>query len=156
MLYCFEHVLETAAVWPLLKSAEQEVLEKLGQIISNALLCRDTGCYLDDLSIIMTDWDYDKTKNIHAVGTPWDIYIYIYIYFCLNFWDEACWFLSLRFFGLLFSSLLFPQRFGQYVLRPSSGVCRTWEPSRNFELRPLLKPRESPVLIPFAMTGYKY
>ena len=22
---------------------------------------------------------------------------------CLNFWDEACWFLSLRFFGLLSS-----------------------------------------------------
>ena len=45
---------------------------------------------------------------------------------CLNFWDEACWFLSLRFFRLLSSSLLlFPQRFGWYVLRPSSGVCRT-------------------------------
>ena len=50
---------------------------------------------------------------------------------CLNFWDEACWFLSLRFFRLLSSSLLlFPQHFGRYVLRPSSGV---W----NFELRPL-------------------
>ena len=35
------------------------------------------------------------------------------------------------------SLLLFPQRFGRYVLRPSSGVCRTREPSRNFELRPL-------------------
>ena len=44
---------------------------------------------------------------------------------CLNFWDEACWFLSLRVFGLLSSSLLlFPQRFGRYVPRPSSGVCR--------------------------------
>ena len=33
-------------------------------------------------------------------------------------------FLSLRVFGLLSSSLLlFPQRFGRYVLRPSSGVC---------------------------------
>ena len=33
--------------------------------------------------------------------------------------------LSLRVSGLLFSSLLlFPQRFGRYVLRPSSGVCR--------------------------------
>ena len=50
-------------------------------------------------------------------------------------------FLSLRFFGLLSSSLLlFPQRFGQYVLRPSSGVCRTRKPSRNFKLHPLLKP----------------
>ena len=29
---------------------------------------------------------------------------------CLNFWDEACWFLSLSFFGLLSSSLLlFPK-----------------------------------------------
>ena len=53
-------------------------------------------------------------------------------------------FLSLRVFGLLSSSLLlFPQRFGWYVLRPSSGVCRTREPSRNFELRPLLNPRGS-------------
>ena len=46
-----------------------------------------------------------------------------------------CRFLSLRVFGLLSSSLLlFPQRFGRYVLRPSSGVCRTREPTRNFEL----------------------
>ena len=75
---------------------------------------------------------------------------------CLNFWNEACWFLSLRVFGQLFSSLLlFPQRFGWYVLRPSSGVCWTREPSRNFELRPLLNPRGSPVLIPLAITGYK-
>ena len=58
---------------------------------------------------------------------------------CLNFWDEACWFLSLRVFGPLSSSLmLFSQRFSRYVLRPSSGVCRTREPSRNFELCPLL------------------
>ena len=52
----------------------------------------------------------------------------IIVFSCLNFWDEACWFLSLRFFRLLSSSLLlllFPQRFGRYVLRPSSGVCRT-------------------------------
>ena len=75
---------------------------------------------------------------------------------CLNFWDEACWFLSLRVFGLFSSSLvLFPQRFGWYVLRLSSGVCRTREPSRNSELRPLLHPRGSPVLIPLAITGYK-
>ena len=47
-------------------------------------------------------------------------------------------------FGLLSSSLLlFPQRFGRYVIRPSSGVCRTREPSQNFELRPLLNPRKS-------------
>ena len=41
-------------------------------------------------------------------------------------------FLSLRVFGLL-SSSLFPQRFGLYVLQPSSVVCWTREPSRNFE-----------------------
>ena len=64
-------------------------------------------------------------------------------------------FLSLRVFGQLSSSLLlFPQRFGRYVLRPSSSVRRTLEPSRNFELRPLYV-RGSPVLIPSAITGYK-
>ena len=61
------------------------------------------------------------------------------------YWDKQrgpirligfCWFLSLRVFGLLSSSLLlFPQRFSRYVLRPSSGVYRTREPSRNFGLR---------------------
>ena len=53
---------------------------------------------------------------------------------CLNFWDEAWWFLSLWNFGLLLSSLLlllFPQRFGRYVLRPSLGVCLTREPPRT-------------------------
>ena len=65
-------------------------------------------------------------------------------------------FLSLRFFRLLFSSLLwFPQCFGLYVLRPSSGVFRTREPTRNFDLCPLLNPRVSPVLVPLTITGYK-
>ena len=42
---------------------------------------------------------------------------------CLNFWDEVWWFLSLRVFGLLSSSLLlFPQRLCWYILRPYSGV----------------------------------
>ena len=44
-------------------------------------------------------------------------------------------------------------RFGRYILQPSSGVCQTQEPSRNFKLHPLLNPRESPVLI--AVTRYK-
>ena len=80
----------------------------------------------------------------------------IFLFSCLNFWDEAWWFLSLRVFGLLFSSLLlFPQRFGRYVLRPSSGVCRNRDHSRNFELRPLLNLRGSPVRIPLAITGSK-
>ena len=68
-------------------------------------------------------------------------------------------FLSWRVFGLLSSSLLlllFPQSFGRYTPRPSSGVCRTREPSRNFELRPLLNPLGSPVLIPLAITWFKY
>ena len=52
--------------------------------------------------------------------------ILIFYVSCLNFWDKACWFLSLRVFGLLSSSLLlFPQGFVRYVLRPSSGVCWT-------------------------------
>ena len=36
--------------------------------------------------------------------------------------------------------LLFPQRLSRYVLRPSSGVCRNRESSRNFELRSLFNP----------------
>ena len=56
---------------------------------------------------------------------------------------------------IVFIIIVFPQRFGRYVLRPSSGVCQTREPTRNFELRPLLNPRGSPVLIPFTITGYK-
>ena len=74
---------------------------------------------------------------------------------------EACGrtaadFLTLRVFRLLSSSLLlFPQCFSRYVLWPSSGVCRTREPSRNFELCPLLNPQGSPVLIPLAITGNK-
>ena len=56
-------------------------------------------------------------------------------------------------FGLLSSSLLlFAQGFGRYVLGPSSGVCRTRESTRNFELRPLLNPRWSPVLITLTIT----
>ena len=69
-----------------------------------------------------------------------NLFIPIYLS-CRNFWDKACWFLSLRVFGLLSTSLLlFSLRFGRYVLRRSSGVCRIREPSRNFELRPLLNP----------------
>ena len=78
------------------------------------------------------------------------------VWSCLNFWDEAWWFLSLRVFVPLSSSLLlFPQHFSRYVLRPSSGVCQTWEPSQNFKLRTLLNPQGLSVLIPLAITGYK-
>ena len=84
------------------------------------------------------------------VGVYIYIYIYIYIYTIesvyiikivkknyfsyLNFWDEAWWFLSLKVFGLLSSSLLlFPQDtwrhgyrcwFPKLLRRQSSGGCR--------------------------------
>ena len=81
---------------------------------------------------------------------------YLLCFSCLNFWDKAWWFLSLMVVGLLSSSLLlFPQHFGWYVLRSSSGICRTWESTLNFELCALLNPRGSPVLIPLAITRYK-
>ena len=69
-----------------------------------------------------------------------------FIFGCQNFWNEAWWFLSLRVFRLLSSSLLlFPQCFGRYVQEP------TW----NSELHPLLNPWGSPVFIPSAITGFK-
>ena len=50
-------------------------------------------------------------------------------------------------------SQLYSQRFGWYVLRPSSGVsCRTQEPTRDFEPGPLFNPRGSVVLIPLTTT----
>ena len=51
---------------------------------------------------------------------------------CLNFWDEAWWFLSLRVFGQLSSSLLlFPQRFGRSSkFREGFGVRQTLEEGR--------------------------
>ena len=58
-----------------------------------------------------------------------------------NWWHCQIFQLSgkLRVFGLLSSSLLlFPQRFGWYILQPSSGVCLIQEPIWNFELRLLL------------------
>ncbi len=77
---------------------------------------------MNHLWIICIPQKYLKTFNCVQVS-------------CLNFWDEVCWFLSLKVFRLLSSSLLlFPQPFGRYVLRPSSGVRRTREPTRNFEL----------------------
>ena len=37
----------------------------------------------------------------------------------------------------------------------SSGLLQVFVELGNFELRPLLNPRVSPVLIPLAITGYK-
>ena len=45
---------------------------------------------------------------------------------------------------IFFIFLLFPQPFGRYLLRLPSDMCRTGEPTRNFELRPSLNPRGSP------------
>ena len=91
-----------------------------------------------------------------TVGLWKTIYIYIYIYIemiqpgksFLKVWllikqgvQELWRFLS-RVFGLSFSSLLlFPQHFGRCILRLSLGVCRTREPTQNFELYPLLNTR---------------
>ena len=72
---------------------------------------------------------------------------------CISFDTKLLYSISYSITNIIFIIKVFQQRFGWYVLRPSSGVCRTREPSRNFELRPLLKPRGSPVLIPFAITG---
>ena len=63
---------------------------------------------------------------------------------------------SLRVFGLFSTCLLlFPQRFSWYVLWLSLCVLRTREHTRNFQLRPLLNPWGSPVLIPLVLTGFK-
>ena len=93
-----------------------------------------------------------KKKDEHKVWRTW----------LANWWRSVCYFqpsfgsLSLRVFGLLsLSLLLFPQCFGQYVLRPSSSTYRIQEPTWNFELCPLLNPQESPVQIPLTITGYK-
>ena len=106
-------------------------------------ICGLVGWFYGLLFIVLFSAEASLFANIYMVIS------------CLDFWDEAWLFLSLRVFGLLTSSLLlFSQRFGRYVLWPS-GVCRTREPTRNFELRPLLNQRGSPVLIPLAITGYK-
>ena len=61
-------------------------------------------------------------KHKQLLFNIWN-YILSNLMSCQNFWDEAWWFLSLRNFGLWSSSwLLFPQHFGWYVFRPSSGV----------------------------------
>ena len=67
------------------------------------------------------------------------IWTSILIFVVLNVSIDA-FFLSLKVFGLLPSSLLLFSHFGRYVLQPSSGVCRTRKPTWNFELHPLLNP----------------
>ena len=69
----------------------------------------------------------------------WTPYInYIYKHICIFFIIK-----SFRIIIFIFIVII--------IIRPSSGVCRTLEPSRKFELRPLV----NPVLILLAITGYK-
>ena len=86
-------------------------------------------------------WKATTNTKIHIRA-----FFFLFTYCIIFFSFLLLKFLSLRVFRLLSSSLLLlPKRFGRYVLRPS-GVCRTREPSRNFELHPLLNPWGSPVL----------
>ena len=78
---------------------------------------------------------------------------------CLNFWDEAWWFLSLGAFGLLSSSLLlFPQRFGRYVPRPSLSVCclNFWEENGWFLSLRIFRPFSSSLLLLFPQRFGRY
>ena len=55
---------------------------------------------------ILTLWSYKTNKKSPGFS-------------CLNFWDDAWWFLKFWIFGLLSSFLLlYSQHFGRYVLRP--------------------------------------
>ena len=66
-------------------------------------------------------------------------------------------FLSFRVFGILSSSLLlYSQRFGRCVFRPSADVsCRSQKPTRSFWPRPLFYPLGSLALILLTITGDK-
>ena len=98
---------------------------------------------LQQIIIISHLEQYSWVQIICLVWLVW-VWFYGTTIICLNFWDEVWWFLSLRVFRLLSSSLLFySQCFGQYVLRLSSVVCRTREPTQNFEPCPLFNPRSS-------------
>ena len=115
-------------------------------------------CLTQIICIQLSDIKYFYLKQIIHMqlhGYKYSYLIQIIIY-CLNFWDEAWWFLSFSVFELLSSSsLLYSQRFGRCVLRYSSGVsCRTGKSTRNFELCPLLNPRGSLALIPLTITKY--
>ena len=59
----------------------------------------------------------NRDKNNTPASSFYGFFLLRNLASCLNFWDKAYWFLSLRVFGLLSSSLLlFPQRFGRYIL----------------------------------------
>ena len=65
-------------------------------------------------------------RNIWNSLTMWLNWIVIS---CLNFWDEACWSLSLRFFGLLSSSLLL---FPNVSANMSSSLLQVFVELGNF------------------------
>ena len=56
---------------------------------------------------------------------------------------------------IVFIVIVIFQRFGEYILHSSSGVCQTQKPPQNFEPPPLFNPRGSLVLIPLTINGYK-
>ena len=89
-------------------------------------------------------YKYEKTRYSE------DVFIYLWIcqHLTFQFFKPSTRLLLFKVFGLLSSSLLlYSQHFGWYVLWSSSGVCRTWEPTWNFEPRPLFNPQELLVLI---------
>ena len=94
-----------------------------------------------DLSSWISFWKNSRKRNLRQYSS---MSYTSYIRFCSrkNFpTGFKVWVLysDSHFLSLLCSSLLlFTQRFGRYVFRPFSGVCR--EPSRNFEPRSLLNP----------------
>ena len=89
-------------------------------------------------------------RNLRDDKSPQDSRTYLSIQANLNsavvrMVSFFLWFPSLKVFRLLSSSLfLFSHHFDRYVLRPSSGVCRTRKPSRNFKLREGSRVRQTP------------
>ena len=103
-------------------------------------LFADSGWSLEDLLLAMNDRDgwRDSQGNTRCLRNIMIMDIYIYIS-CLNFWHEAWWFfISQGFWIIFFIFIVIFKSFSRYVLRPSSDVCRTREPTRNFEPHPLL------------------
>ena len=99
-----------------------------------------------------------KIQQINVLGyelTNTPPYIYIYILMCIYIYVRMytyiyvyiCFFIIKGFRTIVFIFIVISTT---YWL--SSGVCRTREPTWNFELRLLMNPRRSPVLIPLAIS----
>ena len=111
------------------------IIRYVSRVVEQSREKRSTPLHLGVVAIEKGAFRLPSTKvdNFTYIYTVWKWYLGV---------SKIKKKLSLKAFRQLSSSLLlFPQRLGWYVLRSSSGVCRTREPSRNFELRPLLKPR---------------